>query len=188
MAGRHDLESQVAEAPSDLQRASAGNKRLVQLDKQCMHVRHERTHTSASAVVVQLCSEDLRLAQALQLVPEFTELRQHRAQLEADVQCFFQHRRALWQCLEDYERLLKPRPGARERRSCRRLVAGLSEILHRLLSQLAPKGVMAEPLDLLAQAIPVERLDCRDDPRVKLAATLLQQAPVGDLVSERVLE
>jgi hypothetical protein len=32
---------------------------------------------------------------------------------------------------------------------------------------------MSEPLDLLAEAIPVERLDCADDPRVKLAAPLL---------------
>ena len=34
----------------------------------------------------------------------------------------------------------------------------------------------------------MERLDRVDDPRVKLAATLLQQAAVRDLVRERVLE
>jgi len=35
---------------------------------------------------------------------------------------------------------------------------------------------------------PVERLDRGDDPRVKLATTLLQQPAVRHLVSERVLE
>ena len=47
---------------------------------------------------------------------------------------------------------------------------------------------MGEPLDLLAEAIAVERLDRLDDPRVERAAPLLQQPAVGDLVGERVLE
>ena len=47
---------------------------------------------------------------------------------------------------------------------------------------------MGEPLDLLAEAVSVERLDRLDDPRVERAAPLLQQAAVGDLVRERVLE
>src|SRR5882672_10879292 len=47
---------------------------------------------------------------------------------------------------------------------------------------------MGEPLDLLAEAIPVEGLDRLDDSRVQLAATLLQQTAVRDLVRERVLE
>ena len=37
---------------------------------------------------------------------------------------------------------------------------------------------MGEPLDLLAEAIAVERLDRVDDARVKLAAPLLQQPAI----------
>jgi hypothetical protein len=47
---------------------------------------------------------------------------------------------------------------------------------------------MGEPLDLLAEAIPVERLDRVHDPRVKIPAPLLKQASVRDLMCERVLE
>ena len=47
---------------------------------------------------------------------------------------------------------------------------------------------MGEPLDLSAEAITVERLDRADNPRVKLAATVLQQSSVRDLVGEGVLE
>ena len=47
---------------------------------------------------------------------------------------------------------------------------------------------MGEPLDLLAEAIAVERLDRVDDPRVKLVAAIVQESAVGDLVRERVLE
>src|SRR5437899_954767 len=48
--------------------------------------------------------------------------------------------------------------------------------------------MMGKRLDLPVEAIPMEHLDRVDDPRVQLAATLLQQAAVRDLVRERVLE
>ena len=183
-----DAESQVPEAPGDLQRAGAGHERLVQLAEQRVDVRHERADPASPAVVVQPLGEGLGLAQALQRPPDFTELAQHRPQLEADLEALLQRGRALRQRLEDAQRLLEPDPGVRERRPRGRLESGLPEIVHRLLPQLAPEGVMGEPLDLLAEAIPVERLDRVDDPRVKLAAPLLQQAAVRDLVGERVLE
>jgi hypothetical protein len=74
---------------------------------------------------------------------------------------------------ENAERLLEPDPGVLERRPRGRLESRLPEILHGLLPQLALERVMGEPLDLLSEAICVERLDCADDPRVKLAAPLL---------------
>jgi hypothetical protein len=39
---------------------------------------------------------------------------------------------------------------------------------------------MGEPLDLLAEAIPVERLDGVDDPRVKLAPAFAQGSEGGE--------
>src|SRR5207245_7231556 len=84
--------------------------------------------------------------------------------------------------------MLEPHPSVRERRPRGRLEPGLPEIVHRLLPQLGPKSVMGEPLDLLAQALPVKRLDRGDDPRVQLAPPLLQESAVRHLVRERVLE
>ena len=162
-----DAESQVPEAPGDLQRAGAGHERLVQLAELRVGVRHERADPASPAVVVQPLGEGLGLAQALQHPPDFTELVQHRPQLEADLEGLLQRGRALRQRLEDTQRLLEPAPGVRERRPRGRLESGLPEIVHRLLPQLAPEGVMGEPLDLLAEAIPVERLDRLDDPRVE---------------------
>ena len=46
---------------------------------------------------------------------------------------------------------------------------------------------MGEALDLFDEAIRVERLDRVDDPRVKLAATIVQQTAVSHLVRERCL-
>ena len=48
----------------------------------------------------------------------------------------------------------------------RRAIGGLTAILCCLLPDLAPRRVMGEPLNLLAEAIPVERLERLDDPRV----------------------
>ena len=47
---------------------------------------------------------------------------------------------------------------------------------------------MSEPLDLVAEAFSMKRLDRGDDPRVKLAAAIVQKPAVCHLVSERMLE
>src|SRR5205807_3764437 len=47
---------------------------------------------------------------------------------------------------------------------------------------------MSEPLDLLPETIRIEGLERGDDPRMKPAALLLEQAPVRDVVRERMLE
>src|SRR6267143_3369675 len=187
-ARTEDAERQVPQHLGDLQRPRPARKRLVQLTEVPVGRRHDCADTPAAAVVVQPLGEGLGLAQALQPPPGFTELVQHRPQLEADVEGLLQRGLALGERLEDTQRLLEPGPGVRERRPRRRLEPGLAEIVHRLLSQLAPEGVMGEPLDLLPQAIPMERLDRVDDPRVNLPPTLLQEAAVRDLVRQRVLE
>ena len=151
-------------------------------------VRHERADPTSAAVVVQPLGEGLGLAQALQRPPDFTELAQHRPQLEADLEALLQRGRALRQRLEDAQRLLEPGPGVRERRPRGRLASGLPEIVHRLLPQLAPEGVMGEPLDVLAEPIPVQRLDRLHDARVHGAPARLRQTAVGHLVRQRVRE
>jgi hypothetical protein len=183
-----DAESQVPEVPGNLQRAAAGPERLVRLAEQRVGERHERADTPAPAVVVQPLGEGLGLAEALLHAPDFTELAQYYFPLEADLEGLLQRGRALRQRLEGAERLLEPGSGVRERRPRGRLEPGLPEIVHRLLPQLASEGLMGEPLDLSPEAIPMERLDRLNDPCMKLAATFLQQAAVGDLVGERVLE
>jgi hypothetical protein len=116
------------------------------------------------------------------------ELGQHRPQLEADLEDLLQSELGLRERLKNAECLFEPSPGFLERRPRGRLESSLPEIVRRLLPQLALEGVMGEPLSLLAEALLLERLERGNDPRVKLPPTLLQQAPVRDLVRERVLE
>ena len=93
-----DAESQVAEAPGDLQRTGAGHERLVQLAELRVDVRHERADTASPAVVVQALGESLGLAQALPHPPDFTEQAQHRPQLEADLEGLLQRTRLSGRC------------------------------------------------------------------------------------------
>src|SRR6185503_19339237 len=89
---------------------------------------------------------------------------------------------------EHPQRLLEPASRLRECRPRSRLEAGLPKIGHGLLPHFAPERVMREPLDLLGEAIPQERLDRVHEPRVKIPSPVPQQAAVRDLMSERVLE
>ena len=88
---------------------------------------------ASPAVVVQPLGKDLGLAQALQRQPDFTELVQHRPQLEADLEGLLQRGLAFRQRLDGTQRLLEPGPGVLERRPRRRLESRLPEIVDRLL-------------------------------------------------------
>jgi hypothetical protein len=188
IARGEDAESQVPEARGDLQCAATSHEGLAQCAELRLDVRHDGADPTAPAVIVQPLGDSLGLTQTLERALGFDEQLQHRSQLEADVEGLLQCGLALRQCREDTQCLLEPGPGVLERRPRGRLRSGLTEIVHRLLRQLGPHGVVGEPLDLLVEAIPVERLDRRDDPRVKLAPALLQQATVCHVVRERVLE
>ena len=111
-----DVEPQVPEAPRDLQRPGAGHKRLVQLAEVRVGVRQDSGDPASAAVVVQCLGQGFGLAQPLQDPPDFTELAQHRPQLEADLEGLLQRGPALRQRLEGAERLLEPGPGVPGRR------------------------------------------------------------------------
>ena len=118
----------------------------------------------------------------LEHLPAFAELAQHRPQFEANLKVLLQRGLALRQFLENSQRLLKPSPGVRERRPCRRLPSGLAEVVHCLLFQFAANGMMGEPLDLLAEPVGVELFYGIHDARVDVAAAFLKYAVIGDVV------
>src|SRR5215467_4629187 len=183
-----DAEPQVPERPGDLQRAVTGYKRLIQLAEHRVCARHERADTASPVIVVQPFSEGLGLAQALQHSTAFAELEQHRPQLEADLEALLQHGLALRQRREDLQRLLEPGSGIRECRPSHRLESGLAEIVNCLLSQLAAEGVVSETLHVFGQTFRIKRFNGIDDPRMEDAPALREQAPVRNLLRERVFE
>jgi hypothetical protein len=183
-----DTESHVPEAPGDCQRASARDEALIRFAEERVDIRHERRDPASPAVVVQALGDGLGFAHPLQRPPGFTEIVQDWPQVETDVEGLLQGGRALWQRLENTQCLIESGESFLRRRPGRRPEPGLSEIVHRLLTQFTPERVMGEPLDLLPDAIPIQRLDRADDPRVQLPASVMQETAIGHLVSERMLE
>ena len=68
------------------------------------------------------------------------------------------------------------------------LRAGLAEVDDRLLSELAARGVVRQPLHLLAQPVRVQRLHGLRDPGVQRSLALPEEAVVGDLADPIVGE
>ena len=64
----------------------------------------------------------------------------------------------------------------------------LPEVGHGLLVQFAPHGVMRQAFDLLREPLRVQRLDRLNDASVQPSPPVLQDASVGHLVRERMLE
>ena len=68
------------------------------------------------------------------------------------------------------------------------LRAGLLAVGHRLGPHLAAQGMMRQAFHLIVQSLPGQRLQRRDDARVQPAPPLLEQAPIGHLMGEGMLE
>jgi hypothetical protein len=86
------------------------------------------------------------------------------------------------------QRLLVSVGGLTVRRLGKRPRAGLLPIPHRLLPQLPLGRVVRETLGVLAEPIRVDRLRGIDDPRMQGPPSFQEQAPVGDVVGQGVLE
>src|SRR5262249_36944410 len=167
-----NVESGVAQPLSDLQRAGTSDQGLVQQAGLCLGVRHHCVDATTPPVVAQPFREGLGLAEARQHSLPFTELIQHRSQVESDVERLLERGLVLRQGLENTQRLIEPTPSVVRRRSRGRSQPRLPEIVNRFLTQVAPDGVMSESLALIAEAVGVECLDRFDDPRVKLPPAL----------------
>ena len=128
------------------------------------------------------------LGEALQDLIRSAERKERRPELQPNVDGVLGPLPAAGHVLEGVQRLLELLGGLAIRGAAVGPGARLAKVRHRLLPRLAADGVVREPLDLLGQALGVERLDGLDDPGVQRAPALLEQAAVGDLVGERVLE
>src|SRR5262245_7410526 len=70
----------------------------------------------------------------------------------------------------------------------RRAPAGLSQVDHGLVPDLAEEGVPGEAIGVLVQSVRIGGLEDLEEPGVEEALTIGWHALVRDVVSERVLE
>ena len=96
--------------------------------------------------------------------------------------------RCLRQMREGTERLLEVPHGLAVGRPRHGLLPRLPAVRQGLVPHLAPQGMVRQAFDLLGHPVPGERLQGLDNAGVQHPPPLLQQAAVGHLVGEGVLE
>src|SRR5688572_10157831 len=78
--------------------------------------------------------------------------------------------------------------GRRRHGPCVHLLGGAASVSNRRLPRLCAESVIGKPLYVLREPLRKEALHGRNDRAVKHASTILEEAAVGDVVSQRVLE
>ena len=94
----------------------------------------------------------------------------------------------LRQMREGTERLLEVPHGLAVGRPRHGLLPGLPAVRQGLVPHFAPQGMVGQAFDLLGHPVPGERLQGLDDAGMQRPPPLLQEAAVGHLVGEGVLE
>src|SRR5712691_3447716 len=145
-------------------------------------------YPSQPALIAQGLSQAFRLAKVVEKPPELSEGVERIAQVEAEIDGLFDGLAALREMLQRTERLLEPRHRLPVGRPVEGLGARLTEVLDGFLPDLAPEGVVAQPLDVFGQPPGMQGFDGLHDPAVEDPAPLLQEAPVRHLVREGMLE
>src|SRR5712691_4232542 len=116
------------------------------------------------------------------------EWQERIAQAEAEIDRLLPCILTLREMLQRDQRLLEAPHCFSVSRAHGRLDAGLAAVHQGLLPYLSAQGMMRELLDLGGQAVGIERLDDVHDAGVERAPPFLEQAPIGHLLRESMLE
>jgi hypothetical protein len=143
---------------------------------------------SEPALVPQPRGEGLRLVEVIWDLREGACHHQSAKGVEVQINGLFELLPALRDVTEGGQRLLEAHSRLLVGRALCRLLSGLPEVGRRPFPGLAPERVVGQALDMLRQALGIEPLDGLDGPGVEGAPATLEEAAVGHLVSEGVLE
>ena len=95
---------------------------------------------------------------------------------------------ALGQLVKRGQGLLEEGDGLAVGRSRPCFLCCLPQVGRRAIPQCPAHRMVSQPLDMLDQTVPVERLDRIEDPGVEDALPVLEEAPVHHLIGQRMLE
>ena len=185
---RDDAQPEVADRLGDGARAVRRVDRPSVLAKEGVEDRLVPKYPPKPPLVTEPLRQRACLVQHLAHPRELAERPEGAPLLEAQVDELLGPLPAVWQLVEGDPCLLEVGEGVPGGRAVERPDPRLPAVLDRLVPHLPAKRVVRQPLHLFTQPVRVEPLHRRHDLGVKLATAVLEQAPVGDLVRERVLE
>jgi hypothetical protein len=151
-------------------------------------VCEERGDQTEPAAVAQGVGELLRFGQMVEHSAEVAQRAQRVAQVEPQVDAPAYRLGSFWHVAERLERLLKIAHGRAVGRAGKGPGSRLSRIADGLVPDPAAKRVVGESFRVLRRALGTHLLDGRHDACVEGTAALLEQAAVGHVEGQRVLE
>src|SRR5262245_2022957 len=110
------------------------------------------------------------------------------AQGESQIDGLLLHGTCLWEVREDAERRLEVLYNLTAGRLCQGLFPCLPAVGQGLVPHFAPQGMMGQPFDLLGYPVPGKPLEGLDDSSMERPPSLLEEAAVGNLICQSVLE
>src|SRR5205823_635586 len=113
---------------------------------------------------------------------------ERRTEGEEEAELLTSARARVRELLDGVERLREIGDRLAHGRTVEGAPAGLGEVRDGFRPHFTAERMCGETLDVLRHAVRVQALDRFDDRRVQNAAPLPEEAPVGDLVRQRVLE
>ena len=138
--------------------------------------------------VAQLAGEGLGFLLQLHQPFDLPQERQRHTEVEPHIDGSPQSLRARGEPGEQLEPLLILSRALRDGPAGARLATRLSKVVHGFLPDLPPHGMMSQEIGVLGGQIRLESLDSLDHRRMQSRLPVVDQAPIGDVVSERVLE
>jgi hypothetical protein len=143
---------------------------------------------SQPVLIAQGLGQDFGLPEMVERAFDLTEGIERALKFETKIDGLFHGDAALRKPPQGGQRLLKARDRLAQRAAGLGLGGCLLEIAQRLVPHLAAERMVGQRLDVLHQAVGMERLDRLHDLGVKGASPIVQQTFVGHLVRQGVLE
>ena len=182
------LQGAVAERGRELEGLLARRHGAVVVSRDPEYMGHPGQHPSQPGPIVERPGQGLGLAQQGEAPPMLSQWAQRASQSEAEIDGQHPGVAVLGQVREGLEGLLEGGHRLAERGAVVGPGAGLLAVGHGLVPHLAPQGMVRQAFDLLGHPVGRERLEGLDNARVQPPPPLQQEAAVGHLVRQGMLE
>ena len=181
---RDQVPDRLAHRPSPL----GDGLRLRPATGETQEIAYQRPHSTEPALVAEPLRGAFGVPHHVAGPSELPEWGERVPELDPEVHRRFQGLGGLWQVSQRLERPLHVRGDLQVGRPTQGLCPGLPQVADRLVPLLGPKRVVGQALDVLDEPVGIAPLDRLHDLAVQPSTALLEQAAVGDVVRQSMLE
>jgi hypothetical protein len=185
---RDDREANIPQGSGNRQGALARGEGTVRVACKRKMGEQKGRDPSQPGLIAQGLGKGFGFLQADEDPFPLSQREERSAQVETEIDGLREGITRLRQTPEGTERLLEVLHGLAVGRACHGLLPRLPAVRQGLVPHLPPQGMVGQAFDLLGHPVAGERLQGLDDVGIEYPPPLLQEAPVGHLLGEDMLE